>query len=38
MVGYAPPMLVTSSRSGKGKGEVLAHIAQLRQLFNKTRQ
>jgi hypothetical protein len=30
-----PPMLVTSSRSGSGKSELLAHIAQLKELFNK---
>lgn len=30
-----PPMLATSSKSGAGKSELLAHIAQLRELFNK---
>lgn len=28
-----PPMLVTSSRSGQGKAELLGHIAQLREAF-----
>ncbi|EFN59273.1 hypothetical protein CHLNCDRAFT_17068, partial [Chlorella variabilis] len=33
--GYAPPTVLTSSKSGKGRSELLAHVAQLRELFNK---
>lgn len=35
--GYLPPTILTSSRSGKGKNELLAHVAQLRDFFNKQR-
>ena len=35
--GYAPPTVLTSSKSGKGRSELLAHVAQLRELFNKSR-
>jgi hypothetical protein len=34
--GYLPPAILTSSKSGKGRNELLAHVAQLRELFNKT--
>lgn len=30
-----PPGVVTSSRSGAGKSELLSHIGQLRELYNK---
>lgn len=33
--GYAPPSIQTSARSGKGRSELLAHVAQLRDFFNK---
>eukprot|EP00887_Chlorella_sp_A99_P005181 scaffold1.g5181.t1 len=36
VVEHLPPFLVTSSRSGRGRGEVLAHVAQLRELYNRT--
>ncbi|KAL4437187.1 hypothetical protein ABPG75_004326 [Micractinium tetrahymenae] len=35
--GYAPPTILTSSKSGKGRNELLAHVAQLREFFNKQR-
>lgn len=31
--GYAPPSILTSSKSGRGRGELLAHIAQLRDFW-----
>lgn len=34
--GYVPPAILTSSKSGKGRNELLAHVAQLREFFNKT--
>ena len=34
--GYAPPSVLTSSRSGRGRTELLSHVAQLREFFNKT--
>lgn len=33
--GYVPPSILTSSKSGKGRNELLAHVAQLRDFFNK---
>ncbi|PRW58204.1 GTP-binding protein [Chlorella sorokiniana] len=33
--GYVPPTLLTSSRSGQGRNELLAHVAQLREFFTK---
>lgn len=30
-----PPMLATSSRAGSGRGELLAHISQLREAFKR---
>ena len=30
-----PPMLATSSKSGAGKSELLGHISQLKELYNK---
>lgn len=35
--GYLPPTILTSSKSGKGRNELLAHVAQLREFFNKQR-
>lgn len=31
-----PPAILTSSKSGKGRNELLAHVAQLRDFFNKS--
>ena len=33
--GYTPPALLTSSRTGRGRSELLAHVAQLRDFFNR---
>lgn len=33
--GYVPPSILTSSKSGQGRGELLAHVAQLREFFTK---
>jgi hypothetical protein len=35
--GYVPPTIRTSSKSGQGRTELLAHVAQLRDFFNKGR-
>jgi hypothetical protein len=35
--GYLPPTILTSSKSGKGRNELLSHVAQLRDFYNKTR-
>jgi len=34
--GYVPPSILTSSKSGRGRNELLAHVAQLREFFNKS--
>ncbi|KAL4423508.1 hypothetical protein ABPG77_003641 [Micractinium sp. CCAP 211/92] len=33
--GYVPPTILTSSKNGKGRNELLAHVAQLREFYNK---
>ncbi|KAI7841072.1 hypothetical protein COHA_005300 [Chlorella ohadii] len=33
--GYMPPSILTSSKSGQGRNELLAHVAQLRDFFTK---
>lgn len=33
--GYTPPTILTSSKSGQGRSELLAHVAQLREFFTK---
>lgn len=33
--GYVPPTILTSSKNGRGRNELLAHVAQLREFYNK---